>query len=75
MIIDGLCDAIRNGQSVPEFISLLKQLYQNELTHIHNESRETMRQSFPAEQNDEESDALESVCNESVLDDCADRSP
>jgi len=26
-IIDGLCDAIRSGQTVPEFISLLKRLY------------------------------------------------
>ena len=26
-IIDGLCDAIRGGHTVPEFISLLKRLY------------------------------------------------
>lgn len=38
-IIDGLCEAIRNGQSVPDFIQLLKRLYKDELKHIHSEQR------------------------------------
>ena len=38
-IIDGLCDAISAGQSVPDFIALLRRLYQDELAHIHDESR------------------------------------
>ena len=38
-IIDGLCDAIRAGQSVPDFIALLRRLYQDELAHIHDDRR------------------------------------
>ena len=44
-IIDGLCEAIRAGQSVPDFIALLKKLYQVELTHIHNEQQTELAQS------------------------------
>ena len=36
VIIDGLCDAIQDGQSVPEFIKLHQRLYQEELSHAHD---------------------------------------
>lgn len=37
-IIDRLCEAIRDGQTVPDFIQLQKRLYQDELTHMHDRS-------------------------------------
>ena len=39
-IIDGLCDAIRGGQTVADFITLLKRLYQEELKHAHHEEQQ-----------------------------------
>ena len=51
-IIDGLCDAIRSGYSVPDFISLLKRLYQDELKHIHSEAHNKMAESLTVTKTD-----------------------
>ena len=46
-IIDGLAEAIRNGQPVEEFVKLYQQLCQDELKHDHaaeEESKEPLQE-------------------------------
>ena len=48
-IIDGLCDAIRNGQQVGDFTKLLKQLNIIETSHYHAKVTSKLQPDVPVE--------------------------